>query len=182
MNNGYNPLRWDCEKEGACYNVKHRPKIEVFAECFPGRINFGDLDASIVEINSRALLLEWKGAPVAIPTGQHLTYTNLSRTGLLVVVTVAGDAETMKVTHFGFYIGGKFSGWIVGTLDTVKEVCRRWAIKAKALPPVITRKALPHEKISKRDFDEWVADYSAHEHDFDDLLSHRDGRRQGVAA
>jgi len=53
--NGYNPLRWDCQKRG-CFNLKRRPKIEIFAECFPGRINFGDVDG-IVEINGNALLL-----------------------------------------------------------------------------------------------------------------------------
>lgn len=52
--NGYNPLRWDCERRG-CFNLKRRPKIEVFAECFPGRINFGDVDG-IVEIGGNALL------------------------------------------------------------------------------------------------------------------------------
>ena len=46
MTGGYNPMRWDCEKSG-CFNVKCRPKIEVFAECFPGRINFGDMDGRV---------------------------------------------------------------------------------------------------------------------------------------
>ena len=55
---GYNPLRWDCEKRG-CFNIKRRPKIEVFHKCFPGNINFGDVDG-IVEINGRGLMLEWK--------------------------------------------------------------------------------------------------------------------------
>ena len=35
---GYNPMRWDCERDG-CFNVLRRPKIEVFADCFPRRIN-----------------------------------------------------------------------------------------------------------------------------------------------
>ena len=42
--NGANPLRWDCAKRG-CFNEKKRPKIEVFAECFPGRISFGKIIA-----------------------------------------------------------------------------------------------------------------------------------------
>ena len=41
--NGYNPLRWDCQKQG-CFNKKKRPKIEEFAECLPGKISFGDID------------------------------------------------------------------------------------------------------------------------------------------
>lgn len=181
MSNGYNPLRWNCTADG-CYNVKQRPKIEMFAECFSGKINFGDLDAAIVEVNSRALLMEWKGGPVKIPTGQHITYTNLSRTGLLVAILVAGDAETMNITHWGQYIGGNWSGWAPTSIETVKKAFTQWEIRARALPPVVLRKALENEKISKKDFDEWVADYEKHEHDFDELLTRREGRRQGVLA
>jgi hypothetical protein len=53
--NGYNPMRWNCEKDG-CFNVKCRPKIEQFADCFPGRIAVSDIDG-IVEINGRLGLL-----------------------------------------------------------------------------------------------------------------------------
>jgi len=167
--NGYNPMRWNCDTKG-CFNVKQRPKIEVFAECFGGRINFGDVDASLVEVNSRGLILEWKGAPVAIPQGQDIAYRNLSRTGLLVVVTVAGDAETMHVSHCGFYIAGEFSGWRAADIDAVKEIFRRWYRRARSLPPVRLRKALPSERISNQGADEWVADYEAHQHEFDALL------------
>jgi len=166
MSNGYNPLRWNCEAEG-CYNVKQRPKIEVFAECFSGRINFGDLDAAIVEVNSRALLMEWKGAAGEIPTGQHLTYQNLSRTGLLVAAIIVGNAETMHITHCGFYIGGTFTGWQKSSLEQVKEIFRRWEARARTLPPVEVRKALPSERISKlADHQEWIADYDKHWLDF----------------
>ena len=168
MGNGYNPMRWNCELKG-CYNVKQRPKIEIFADCFPGRINFGDLDASIVEINSRALLLEWKGAANQIPTGQHLTYQNLSRTGLLVAIVVAGNAETMVITHLGLYVGGEFTGWREANLEAVKRMLKRWAQRARELPAITVRKALPQERISKLEIDEWVADYEAHEHEFDEL-------------
>lgn len=167
---GYNPMRWNCEAQG-CYNVKQRPKIELFAECFPGRINLGDLDASIVEINSRALLLEWKGAANTIPSGQHLTYQNLSRTGLLVAVVVAGNAETMAVTQYGVYVGGQFTGWRSANLALVKEVFRRWAKRARSLPAVEVRKAASHERISRTDIDEWIADYTKHQHEFDELLA-----------
>jgi hypothetical protein len=45
---GYNPLRLDCAAQG-CFNLKRRSNIELFADCFPGRISFGDVDG-IVEI------------------------------------------------------------------------------------------------------------------------------------
>jgi len=166
--NGRNPILWDCNKNG-CYNIKHRPKIEVFADCFSGKINFGDLDASIVEINSRALLLEWKSTRGDVPTGQDLTYKNLSRTGLLVAAVLVGNAETMVVTQYGFYIGGQFTGWKESDLNTVKKIFTRWEQRARSLPKVVLRKALPHERISKAEIDEWVADYTAHQHEFDDF-------------
>ena len=56
--NGFNPMRWDCDRWG-CFNRVCRPKIEKFADCFPGRINFGDLVA-IVEVSGNTLVLEWK--------------------------------------------------------------------------------------------------------------------------
>ena len=92
---GYNPLRWDCAAQG-CFNLKRRPKIELFADCFPGRINFGDVDG-IVEIGGNALLLEWKSEPRELPAGQRLLYQRLSRSGPVAVMIVVGDAETMLV-------------------------------------------------------------------------------------
>lgn len=56
--NGYNPMQWNCERQG-CFNVKKRPKIEMFADCLPRKISFSDIDG-IVEINGNLLLLEWK--------------------------------------------------------------------------------------------------------------------------
>jgi hypothetical protein len=94
--NGYNPLRWDCERHG-CFNLKRRPKIEVFADCFPGRISLGDVDG-IVEIGGNALLLEWKSEACALPTGQRLLYQRLTWSGPVAVMIVVGDAETMTVT------------------------------------------------------------------------------------
>ena len=52
--NGYNPLRWDCERQG-CFNLKRRPKIEVFADCFPGRISL--LHWSVAESQVRVAMI-----------------------------------------------------------------------------------------------------------------------------
>ena len=67
---GFNPLRWDCDHQG-CFNKLKRPKIEVFADCFPGRINFGDVDG-IVEINGYLLILEWKPERIELSRGQGI--------------------------------------------------------------------------------------------------------------
>jgi len=57
-NNGHNPMRWDCQKQG-CFNKKKRPRIEMFAECLPGKIAVGDVDG-LVEIKGNFLFLEFK--------------------------------------------------------------------------------------------------------------------------
>jgi len=123
--NGHNPIRYDCEKSG-CFNIMKRPKIEVFCGCFPGRISFGDIDG-IVERNGLALLLEWKPAPIALNQGQRIMYERLSKNGKITVLCLAGDAQTMTVTHRSYFWDGKKSDWNESTIDGAKEFCSRWS-------------------------------------------------------
>ena len=123
--NGFNPIRWDCDNGRNCFNKKMRPKIEVFSECFPGRINFGDVDA-IVEINGFGLMLEWKTNTNKAKTGQRIMYERLTKSKLLTVLLVVGDAETMQVSHMGVFYNGKQSELIEATLDDVKKKIKAW--------------------------------------------------------
>ena len=118
-------MRWDCEKRG-CFNLKKRPKIEVFAECFPRRINFGDVDG-IVEINGHFLDLEWKPAVVKLNTGQRILFERLTKLAPFTVFMVAGDAETMEVDALAQYRYGKFYEWQPSTLEDVKASMKRWS-------------------------------------------------------
>lgn len=52
MSDGTNPLRWDCVSRG-CFNRLCRPKIELFAACFPGRIAMSDIDATVEVIDQQ---------------------------------------------------------------------------------------------------------------------------------
>lgn len=170
--NGYNPMRWDCGQADNCWNRIKRPRIEVFAECFPRRISFGDVDGpcartSIVEINSRALIMEWKDSPGDVPTGQDMMYRNLSRLGFFVAAVVAGNPRSMEVTHYGLYIDGEFTGWRPTTLDFLKRLFLRWAARAEKLGPVVLRKPSKDEAFSEHA--EWIADYEKHQHEFDEL-------------
>lgn len=122
--NGYNPLRWDCEKRG-CFNLLKRPKIEVFADCFPGRINFGDVDA-IVEISGKGLMLEWKEGKQELKTGQRLMYERLTKTQLLTIFVVSGNAETMVVDGLMIWFSGKTDGWKPSELEIVKLRVKKW--------------------------------------------------------
>jgi hypothetical protein len=127
--NGRNPLRWDCEKQG-CFNKKRRPKIEVFHDVFPRRINFGDVDG-IVEINGKALMLEWKSYEGDIPTGQRIMYSRITKSGLITVICVTGNAETMECTSYRLFFKGELHPAQKANLDAVKDVMRRWVKHAE---------------------------------------------------
>jgi len=122
---GYNPLRWDCNTSG-CFNQKKRPKIEVFSECFPGRINFGDVDA-IVEIGGQFLLLEWKEFTAELPTGQRIMYRRLTGDEHFVVLVVVGDAETMAVEGIQAWEKGRAKPFEALDLAGLKRRIRSWA-------------------------------------------------------
>lgn len=127
---GYNPMRWDCNKRG-CFNVKQRPKIELFAGCFPGRISFGDVDA-IVEINGHGLMFEMKSEPMNIPTGQRIMHERLTATGALTTMCVAGNAETMEITHSGIFFKGSWDGWQQSSFEEVGVLISDWVAWAKS--------------------------------------------------
>ena len=128
--NGFNPMRWDCEKQG-CFNKKRRPKIEQFAECLPGKIAFSDVDG-IAEVNGRALVLEWKAQPTDIPTGQRIMWQRLTKTGILSVLCIAGDAETMDVTDTRYcHLGAWDKAWKTDNIQGVKDSIKRWVACAR---------------------------------------------------
>jgi hypothetical protein len=123
-NSKENPMRWDCEDGKNCFNRLMRPKIEVFAECLPGKCQFTDVDG-LTEVNGYGLLLEWKSSPGVIVRGQSLAYERLTKTGLIYVLVLAGDAETMRVTHKITWRDGKASGgWEPTNLNDAKQVIR----------------------------------------------------------
>ena len=126
-------MRWRCKNDG-CFNLKRRPKIEEFSDCFPGRINLGDVDG-IVEINGWFLMIEWKGAGGSVGKGQEIMYKQLTRLAKPgcprhaqrnIVIIVHGDAETMEVSGYQVYRTGAARPPKKGSLDSVKEVCVEW--------------------------------------------------------
>ena len=125
-----NKMRWNCEKDG-CFNAKCRPKIEVFANCFPGQICFGDMDA-IVEINGNFLILEWKSYTTELPVGQQILFKRLTAKGRKTVVVVAhGNAETMEIDQIQVWSDGRSSGWESCSLELLKTRISEWAKRAK---------------------------------------------------
>jgi hypothetical protein len=123
MNSGFNPMRWNCETSG-CFNTKRRPKIEVFADCFPSRINFGDVDG-LVEYGSFCLL-EWKGEGGSLRTGQRISFEQFTRQPGNIVFVVDGNAETMEVTRYSIFWAGSHQTAIDANLDELKERIKAW--------------------------------------------------------
>lgn len=129
MANGNNPMRWDCESRG-CFNLKRRPKIELFHECFPGKISFGDVDG-IVEINGYGLMLEWKSDTTDMPRGQQIMYTKLTKDHRITVIILCGDAELMRVDYMGWVFGGTYTPPEPETIDGAKQSVSDWVAWAK---------------------------------------------------
>ena len=128
---GENPMRYDCNVQG-CFNKYMRPKLEQFAKCFPRRINFGDVDG-LVEINSKALLLEWKAPGAKLQTAQEIMLRRLSATGIISGLCVWGNAFTMDTTGMMTFNRGNQGQFTPATLDEVKNYIRRWAECADAI-------------------------------------------------
>lgn len=117
-------MRWDCNADG-CFNEKRRPKIEVFAECFPRRINFGDVDG-LVELNGYFCMLEWKGDGGSVKVGQRITYEKFTQTLGNVVFVVSGDAETMDVVNYRLFWLGKGGVPVPCDLSELKARLTKW--------------------------------------------------------
>jgi hypothetical protein len=119
-------MRWDCEKQG-CFNTKCRPKIEIFNDCFPGNIGFGDVDAWSDNRGSFCML-EWKGDGGRLELAQEIAFTNFTKImPRSIVFVVHGDAETMEVYGYSFFWKGLNTPHIKSNLDALKVHIKKWA-------------------------------------------------------
>lgn len=123
---GYNPMRWKCEQLG-CFNKVARPKIELFAECFPRRIAMGDMDG-YVEIGGKFLILEWKNTGCDLLEGQRLAFDALRRIPdrMFTILCIAGDAHRMTV-YSAMHYTNEFSRWQDRDFAWCKLFVKRWA-------------------------------------------------------
>jgi hypothetical protein len=127
--NGANPMRWDCNRGGNgrnCFNLWKRPKLAVFAGCFPGRINFGDIDGC-AEIGRALALLEWKSAGALLQTAQSIMLRNITLDMASIAFVVEGCAKEMHVERWRICWRGKFGPWMDGGLDALKSRIQKWA-------------------------------------------------------
>jgi len=125
-------LVWNCAKRG-CFHIEMRPKLEVFNDCFPGKIGMGDIDG-IVEINGKGLLLEWKSNDGECATGQRIMLERLTKTKLLTAMVIAGDPKTMIVSGYYFFWNGTRGEYVASDLDGCKQRIVKWVSWASSQP------------------------------------------------
>lgn len=131
--NGFNPMRHDCEKSG-CYNIKHRPKIEFFADCFDGKIAMSDVDAA-VEVNGNFLFLEWKSHNGDVPTGQRIFFERMTKESMrFQALVIHGDAEVMDVFNVAHVFMGKVYSFIPCDMKSLHSIIKQWNDWAKKNP------------------------------------------------
>jgi len=143
--NGRNPMRWVCAERG-CFNIKKRPKIELFADCLPRRIAFTDVDG-LVEINGNLLFLEWK-EHIDVGQGQRILFAKLTRHSPAVVFVIEGDAETMQVRKMATVMYGKMSPFVPMDLEGLRKRICDWATWADDRANAPTHIYLPQLKTS----------------------------------
>ena len=121
---GHNPMRWDCATQG-CFNLKKRPKIEIFADCLPGNIAFSDIDAA-VEVCGNLLFVEWK-AHQALGVGQRVLFERITELCPATVLIVEGDAEHMTVSSLRTVWAGIIGDAVPADLADLKDTIKTWS-------------------------------------------------------
>jgi len=124
-------LRWECKHQG-CFNIKKRPKIEVFDDCFLYGCAFGDVDG-LVERNGNFLFLEWKPPGGAVSRGQQILHEQLTTLSpKITVLVVFGDPEAMTVNYIKSVHGGIMSEAKETDLEHVKTMIMDWFFACEA--------------------------------------------------
>lgn len=130
--NGHNPLRYHCWERDACYVEHMKARIEMFAECFPGKIAFTDIDYR-VEINRHFLEMEFKRPGEILRTGQRIAFQGL--TALLpksyLVLIVEAEPRADIVYNYVAIRNGVVSERRSCDLDGLKQRVSEWAAWAQ---------------------------------------------------
>lgn len=127
---GYNPMRWNCKASG-CYNETLRPRIEDFADCFPGRIGMSDVDG-VVEIGGWFLFIEWKSQGGSVQTGQRIMFEQLTALSpKMTVIVVSGHPREMTVKTVQVFQCGKACPPEPSDIEGLKARIKAWAGRAQ---------------------------------------------------
>lgn len=120
-----NKMRWNCDTHG-CFNKQHRLQFGMLEDALPGNLGFTDVDA-LTEYCGNGLLIEWKEPGATLPTGQRITYANLTRGRMLTGFFVTGDACRMEPQQLVQIIDGNFSPPADVDLTRLKQAISNWS-------------------------------------------------------
>ena len=133
IGNDCEPMRWKCDRRG-CFADRKLLKFDKLAPFFSGNISPTDLDGA-TEINGYLLIVEWKESPMPLSAGQRIAFENMTRGDTVLVIVVAGNAETMTdITHLAYVVRGEFKPWRPATFDDLERACRRWERMVRTRP------------------------------------------------
>jgi hypothetical protein len=122
---GFNPIEWKCETAG-CFNELMRPKIEMFAECFPRNVAMMDIDGT-VELNGHFLFLEFKTSG-NLKAGQRYYLTRLTALSAKIeAMVIACNSAIMDIHGVAHIQRGTLHPWDACDLDGLKALIKDWA-------------------------------------------------------
>ncbi len=130
---GFNPIVWDCLKTG-CFNYHRHFDIEHFAQCFPRKIGFTDLDA-FVELNGHFLIVEFKAKNADLTVGQRIAFERLTAVSANIsIVVVRCDYRSSEVFGFKRIFAGKSHDWRECDYDQLIGLVSAWAERVQKNP------------------------------------------------
>jgi hypothetical protein len=110
-----------------------KPKLEVFAQCFDGKVNFGDIDGW-VEWNGAFCILEWKSMWGRLLDSQAIALMTFSRREGCIAFIAAGDAQTMECSEYAIVWKENYK-WYAGDSDQLFARIRAWRRWAERYGP-----------------------------------------------
>lgn len=130
---GFNPINWNCIVSG-CFNYHKHYDIEHFAQCFPRKIGFTDLDA-FVELNGHFLILEFKENGADLTGGQRIAFERLTAASDKITIVVARcDYKSSEIFSYKKIFGGQSTGWHKSDYDKFVGHISAWADRVQQQP------------------------------------------------
>lgn len=118
-------MEWNCRNDG-CHLETCRPPIEQLCKKFPRGITPTDIDY-LTEMNGNFLFVEWKPRPLSLKYGQRRALQMLSLLPEFTVLLVAGQANTLGVTHIADIMNGSIGPWKDSTRQDLERRFKEWA-------------------------------------------------------
>lgn len=128
----FRAMQYSCQTSG-CFNEVHRLDFGQWYDAIPGKSSFSDIDA-ITEVAGNFLVVEWKSRPGPLPTGQHIMFQRMTKSGQFSVLCAAGPKNLPQFNCV--YWRGKASAWTQTTPDAFYNRILSWGQYAVRQPRI----------------------------------------------